>query len=147
MLKSWGGVVAHEILVSAQGPSVLGFGVLGLRVWGLGLTINEAIFLFDMYANMTHDSWTEFAQNSFSQTMKEIIYCSTLLFPAKICSGGKIYHSKLYLFLTSQDIQMNLNLEKSTFPSMWMWLTSTLFRLKGHSRCHFEPTMVSCFLV
>ena len=38
MLKS-NGVVAHEILVSAQGPSVLGFGVLGLRVWGLGLTI------------------------------------------------------------------------------------------------------------
>ena len=32
-------VVAYEILVSAQGPLVLGFGVLGLRVWGLGLTI------------------------------------------------------------------------------------------------------------
>ena len=38
MLKSygwggvgWGGGVAHEILVSAQGPLVLGFGV-----WGLG---------------------------------------------------------------------------------------------------------------
>ena len=29
-------VVAHEILVSAQVPLVLG---LGLRVWGLGLTI------------------------------------------------------------------------------------------------------------
>ena len=38
MLKSyrWGGVVAHEILVSAQGPLVL---VLRLRVWGQGLTI------------------------------------------------------------------------------------------------------------
>ena len=39
MLKSygWGGLgwVAHEILVSAQGPLVL---VLGLRVWGRGLT-------------------------------------------------------------------------------------------------------------
>ena len=35
----WGGVVAHEILVSAQGPLVLGFWVWGLRVWGLGLTI------------------------------------------------------------------------------------------------------------
>ena len=34
-----GGVVAYEILVSAQGPLVLGFWVLGLRVWGLGLTI------------------------------------------------------------------------------------------------------------
>ena len=34
-----GGVVAHEILVSAQGPLVLGFWVLGQRVWGLGLTI------------------------------------------------------------------------------------------------------------
>ena len=34
MLKSYGiGGVAHEILVSAQGPLVL-----GLRVWGLGLT-------------------------------------------------------------------------------------------------------------
>ena len=49
MLKSygvgwWGGgvvvvVVAYEILVSAQGPLVLGFWGLGLRVWGLGLTI------------------------------------------------------------------------------------------------------------
>ena len=45
MLKSyrlgWGGgvVVAHEILVSAQAPSVLGFWVWGLRVLGLGLTI------------------------------------------------------------------------------------------------------------
>ena len=43
MLKSygvgWGRVVAHEILVSAQGSSVLGFWVLGLRVWGLGLTM------------------------------------------------------------------------------------------------------------
>ena len=26
----WGGVVAHEILVSAQGPLVLGFGLKGL---------------------------------------------------------------------------------------------------------------------
>ena len=32
-------MVVHEILVSAQGPLVLGFLVLGLRVWGLGLTI------------------------------------------------------------------------------------------------------------
>ena len=32
-------VVAYEILVSAQGPLVLGFWILGLRVWGLGLTI------------------------------------------------------------------------------------------------------------
>ena len=36
-----GGVVAHEILVSAKGPLVLGFGVWGLGVWGLGLTINK----------------------------------------------------------------------------------------------------------
>ena len=28
----------HEILVSAQGPLVLGFWVFGLRVWGQGLT-------------------------------------------------------------------------------------------------------------
>ena len=45
MLKSYGvgwgggGVVAYEILVSAQGPLVFGFRVLGLRVWGQGLTI------------------------------------------------------------------------------------------------------------
>ena len=47
MLKSyvwWGGGVgwvAHEILVSAQGPLVLVLGLkgLGLRVWGQGLTI------------------------------------------------------------------------------------------------------------
>ena len=32
-------MVAHESLVSAQGPLVLGFWVLGLRVWGQGLTI------------------------------------------------------------------------------------------------------------
>ena len=31
--------LGHEILVSALGPLVLGFGVLGLRVWGQGLTI------------------------------------------------------------------------------------------------------------
>ena len=42
MLKSyrvgwWGGVVAHKILVSAQGPLVL-----RLRVWGQGLTIDAA---------------------------------------------------------------------------------------------------------
>ena len=45
MLKSygvgWGGVVvvvvvAYEILVSAQGPLVLGFWVWGFGVWGLG---------------------------------------------------------------------------------------------------------------
>ena len=37
----WGVVVAHEILVSAQGPLVLVLGLkgLGLRVWGQGLTI------------------------------------------------------------------------------------------------------------
>ena len=35
----WGGVVAHEILVSTQGPLVLGFWVLGLRVGGQGLTL------------------------------------------------------------------------------------------------------------
>ena len=29
--------VAHEILVSAQGPLVLGFWVWGFGVWGLGL--------------------------------------------------------------------------------------------------------------
>ena len=48
MLKSYGGWwVAYSILVSAQGPLVLGFlvfgffsfWVLGLRVWGQGLTI------------------------------------------------------------------------------------------------------------
>ena len=35
-------VVAHEILVSAQGPLVLGFWAWGLGVWGLGLTIMTA---------------------------------------------------------------------------------------------------------
>ena len=33
--------VAHEILVSAQGPLVLDFWVWGLGVWGLGLTIES----------------------------------------------------------------------------------------------------------
>ena len=48
MLKSYGwggGLVAHEILVSAQGPLNLGFGVLEFRVWGLGLTIREYLSL------------------------------------------------------------------------------------------------------
>ena len=35
----WWWVVAYSILVSAQGPLVLGFWVLRLRVWGQGLTI------------------------------------------------------------------------------------------------------------
>ena len=44
MLKSYGvvgGWVAYSILVSAQGPLVLGLGLkgLGLKVWGQGLTI------------------------------------------------------------------------------------------------------------
>ena len=34
------GVVAHKILVSAQGPLVFGIWVCGLGVWGLGLTIS-----------------------------------------------------------------------------------------------------------
>ena len=40
MLKScgWVVVVAYSILVSAQGPLVLGLKGLGLRVWGQGLT-------------------------------------------------------------------------------------------------------------
>ena len=47
MLKSYGvgwlgGVVAHEILVSAQGPLVFGFLGLGLRGLGPGL---DNIFL------------------------------------------------------------------------------------------------------
>ena len=33
----WGGVVAHEILVSAQGPLVFGFLSLGLSGLGPGL--------------------------------------------------------------------------------------------------------------
>ena len=37
-----GGGVAHEILVSAQGP-FLGFWVWGLRVWGLGLTTSSSL--------------------------------------------------------------------------------------------------------
>ena len=32
-------MLVHEILVSAQGPLVLGFWVWGFGVWGLGLTI------------------------------------------------------------------------------------------------------------
>ena len=40
MLKSYRVVVvAHEILVSAQGPLVLGFWVWDFGDWGLGLTI------------------------------------------------------------------------------------------------------------
>ena len=35
-------VVAHEILVSAQGP-FLGFWVWGFWVWGLGLTIKHSV--------------------------------------------------------------------------------------------------------
>ena len=39
----WVVVVASSILVSAKGPLVLGFGVLGLKVWGQGLTINSRL--------------------------------------------------------------------------------------------------------
>ena len=39
----WGVVVAHEILVSAEGPLVL---VLILRVWGQGLTILHSMAIF-----------------------------------------------------------------------------------------------------
>ena len=38
-LKVMGWWVAHEILVLAKGPLDLGFGVLGLRVWGQGLIL------------------------------------------------------------------------------------------------------------
>ena len=44
--KLWVVVVAHKLLVSAQGPLVLGFlgfWVWELRVWGQGLTINISI--------------------------------------------------------------------------------------------------------
>ena len=34
--------MAYRILVSAQGPLVFGFWVLGLGVWGLGLTIGDS---------------------------------------------------------------------------------------------------------
>ena len=56
----WGGgvVVAYEILVSAQGPLVLGFWVLGLRVWGQGLTIALSRVRVDMdmaTKNQKHD--------------------------------------------------------------------------------------------
>ena len=37
------GVVAHEILVSAQGPLVLGFWVFGFMAWCLGLTIIQKV--------------------------------------------------------------------------------------------------------
>ena len=46
----WGGVVAHEILVSAQGPLVLGFWVWGLGVRGLGLTK-----IFDILIHFFHN--------------------------------------------------------------------------------------------
>ena len=39
--------VAHEILVSAQGPLVLGFWVWVFGVWSLGLTILGSSFGFD----------------------------------------------------------------------------------------------------
>ena len=45
IINCGGGAVAHEILVSAQGPLVLGFWVWGPRVWGLGLTISDSLFL------------------------------------------------------------------------------------------------------
>ena len=45
-------MVAYEILVSAQGPWVLGFGVWGLRVWGLGLTI------FSINGQYQASTWT-----------------------------------------------------------------------------------------
>ena len=40
-----GGLVYHEILVSAQDPLNLGFWVWGFRVWGLGLTIRKYLSL------------------------------------------------------------------------------------------------------
>ena len=50
-----GGVVAHEILVSAQGPLVLGFWVWGFGVWGLGLTIGGE--LTQVVARVVMDKW------------------------------------------------------------------------------------------
>ena len=57
MLKSWGwgGVVAHEILVSAQGPLVLGFWVWGFGVWGLGLDNCEERLRQDVYKDFASD--------------------------------------------------------------------------------------------
>ena len=54
-------VVAHEILVSAQGP-FLGFWVWGLGVWGLGLTIynvklRQAQILFTELSNIKDKSF------------------------------------------------------------------------------------------
>ena len=42
--------MAHEILVSAQGP--LGFWVLGLRVWGQGLTIMFSLNMMVWFLNI-----------------------------------------------------------------------------------------------
>ena len=46
-----GGWVAYSILVSAQGPLVLGLGLkgLGLRVWGQGLTIRSSVYVWFGY--------------------------------------------------------------------------------------------------
>ena len=44
------GWVAHEILVSAQGPLVFGIWVWGLGVWGLGLTIVRLRFHHPRYS-------------------------------------------------------------------------------------------------
>ena len=38
------GWVAHEVLVSAQGPLVLGFGFLALELWGLGPGLDNICF-------------------------------------------------------------------------------------------------------
>ena len=35
-VMGWGGWVAYEILVSAQGPLVLSLGLKGLGLWGIG---------------------------------------------------------------------------------------------------------------
>ena len=67
----WGGVVADEILVSAQGPW---FKVLGLRVLGQGLTILMWLN-YSLDQDVTLFSFSSFV---FSKTNFEFIHCFLL---------------------------------------------------------------------
>ena len=74
----WGGEVAHEILVSAQGPSVLGFWVWGLRVWGLGLTINSTVsskqFYFQVHPWLPIIKGVKAEKNNLRITLTTYLY-------------------------------------------------------------------------
>ena len=80
MLKSrgwWWWVVAYRILVSAQGPLILGFLIWGLGVWGLGLTIMAEVSLTKSLMNcVLQMAIKEIGQHYYSTIPLSTIYLS-----------------------------------------------------------------------